>query len=736
MQRTVRGTRVWAVVSAIAALAAGVGTQPAWAEEPERTVEITLDNVQGWDGTMATGVNQDYNSAAGEPCGDGLDDQCDTTLVHVNVPADHWHNDNGGLQIDFVDFFPNSTSDFDVYVYKSDADGTRGGFVDSSEAFPAVEERVEIPAASGYYLVQVVYFAVTESRYTAVPAFVSRHIAPNPPDVDHPAGLQDVLASNPALGFLSHSEPHIAQSPTNPNILVAASKMYNRDPDSLAEYEFKVGTYVSFDRGKSWTDLGQTAICGDINDAPAASWPANECYPADDPTKDGTGSEDSLETPVEGTIDKTTDELGGGDDLLDSSTQTAGGGDVGEEYIVSDPWVQFDDEGNAHLMVLDSPPFEHGNGWGMAMHRWMSVSPSDLEPGGSTWGQKIPINVYTEENTQAHFLDDKNTFAVNNAGADGDGKPGIMIACWGQNVTTAIKQQTVCERSTNGGRTWPDTPLPISGMQQLVIGVSVVADKVDPLRFYATWLHYTPGVIGEPDELWTSQTLDGGLTWTPPTLVTRLHGIPRTFPGQEFRNLSIPHMATGPAKGQVYLTYPEYLPAQGDDEDGMQADIRFMQSSDGGLTWSLPKVINKGSGISDEFQQQIAVAPSGQINVSFFGRQYDPDNFYIDTFLTRSSDGGASWTESRVSHDVWDPSINPPISGSGQFIGDYQGLVADDCFAIPFVNDTHLANAKNRDPGYDAGVKRSQYQQVFSWRVPNTSRLGGAHASLPKDCGK
>src|SRR6185503_2817370 len=94
---------------------------------------------------------------------------------------------------------------------------------------------------------------------------------------------------------------------------------------------------------------------------------------------------------------------------------------------------------------------------------------------------------------------------------------------------------------------------------------------------------------------------------------------------------------------------------------------------------------------ADQFQPYLAVTALGQLNVSFFDRRLDapgsnhPGNFFIDTWLARSNDGGATWGENRVSHDSWDPSINPPISTSGEFIGDYQGLVADDCFAIPFV---------------------------------------------------
>ena len=83
-----------------------------------------------------------------------------------------------------------------------------------------------------------------------------------------------------------------------------------------------------------------------------------------------------------------------------------------------------------------------------------------------------------------------------------------------------------------------------------------------------------------------------------------------------------------------------------------------------------------------------------------------------------------------MSHDSWDPSINPPISPSGEFIGDYQGLVADNCFASPFVNDTHLANDPSRDPGFDVGFPRSRFQQVFSWLVPNI----GAYGGRPDEC--
>jgi hypothetical protein len=62
---------------------------------------------------------------------------------------------------------------------------------------------------------------------------------------------------------------------------------------------------------------------------------------------------------------------------------------------------------------------------------------------------------------------------------------------------------------------------------------------------------------------------------------------------------------------------------------------------------------------------------------------------------------------------MWDPAVNAPTSTSGEFIGDYQGLVADDDVAIPFWNDTQLNNLAASDS------QHSPYQEVFAARVPN-----------------
>jgi hypothetical protein len=696
--------------SAIAVLSAIVAVgmlPPAAAASPGGTVDETT--LFEWDGPTGPGSNQNYDPQSGTPCGSTAPDKCDATLVHDTA------TDFGGIAVSIVenDLAP-AADDFDLYVYASDSGGNRGRLLASSAGATGNESTAVNPAASGYYLVQVVYYdvAAAESYHGKVEFFRRDQF---PPDIDEPPGVQDVLASDPTPGFRSHSEPHIAQSPTNPNLLVAASKFYNRDQDSLDEYEFKIGTYVSFDGGQSWTDLGQLGVCPPAQ-APPPTWPNNTCYPDENPALGGTGSEDV------------------GD--------PRGTGDFGEEYTTSDVWTQFDDEGNAYAMVLDAPSFPGGAGWGMSLHKWQTPTAADLTS-GDTWSNRIPINSYPAAATDPNFktLDDKNTLAVNNAGPDGDGKTGTMVACWTRDNDPASSlptQQIVCERSTDGGQTWPGTPQPISGDQQLEIGVHVVADTRDPNTFYATWLNYLPGALGFglPDEMSFTRSTDGGQTWDPPRAVAQLASVPNVYPLQSFRNLSNPIMAVGP-NSDLYLTYADYRDApQPDDEDGKQADVMLVRSADGGDSWFRPVKVNGDSTNADQFQPYVAVNQGGQVNVVYFDRRLDarrvqgstvehPGNYFIDTWLSRSLDGGRTFADRRISHDSWDPAIHPPISDSGQFIGDYQGLAADCSNAIPFVNDTHLANDAARDPAFDAGEPHSVFQEVFSWRVPNTGAFGG-----------
>src|SRR4051794_35530944 len=413
----IRSMRAAATATSLAAVVALVFAAAAPAAVQRNRTVTPQQAAQPWTGVAGPGNNQGFNPQTATPCNaNDPATRCDETLLNVNVAPSFWDTNGGGVEIN-VNGFSSPNDDFDLFVYTSNAAGDVGKFVTASAGGAGQNENVALQRASGFFLVVVVYFQVGNGdTYTGNAAFFTR--SKFPPDVDSPPGLQEALASDPGRGFQSHSEPHIAQSPTNPNVLVAASKMYNLDPDALAEYEFKIGSYASFDGGQSWHDLGQINVCPP-DQAPPSSWPNNTCYPADDPKVGGTGAEDA--------------------------NDPRGNTDFGEEYIVSDVWLQFDDEGNAYAIVLDSPEFPSGNGWGMTLHRWETPTPEDIAA-GQTWSDRIPINAYPAAASDANFplLDDKNTFGVNNAGPDGDGVSGVMVACWSLNDTSqgaALPQQ-------------------------------------------------------------------------------------------------------------------------------------------------------------------------------------------------------------------------------------------------------------------------------------------------------
>jgi hypothetical protein len=78
------------------------------------------------------------------------------------------------------------------------------------------------------------------------------------------------------------------------------------------------------------------------------------------------------------------------------------------------------------------------------------------------------------------------------------------------------------------------------------------------------------------------------------------------------------------------------------------------------------------------------------VSVSYFDTRNDSRHHLIDVYLAQSTDHGATFRHSvRVTPRGWDPTIDAPMDEGGSlFIGDYQGLSADDLFVHPFWNDT------------------------------------------------
>jgi hypothetical protein len=638
-------------------------------------------------GTAVAGTTDDCFDADGKP---DPSTGCDFFNLDVNVPSGFYDKLIGGVQVSITDFAP---FDIDLGIYKRNPDGSRGSLRTGSGNAPGEDERTTIGRGAGPYIIALVPYAVAPgTSYAGTVEFsVKPGLGLAALNEKAPAGLPNYRASRDQ--YNSHSEPSIAMDPRNHNHLVAGSKMY----ENLEHYLFKAGTYESIDGGKTWADQGQLpGYC----EAPGQCDPTNE-----------------------------------------------------ETYrTVSDIAMAMDDEGNGYASVLDGPGGTFAfTGFNMTVH---------VKKRGQPWSG--PTIVHDNRNTpisEQLLLDDKNWIAVDNhtdvdgnPNKPGDGKVGTMYVCWSFDGSQAPTQQIVIERSVDGGKTWggfaPGDNIPYQlSAKGAISGIGCHVAIGPKGEVYVTWYD------NQLNALMQVKSTNRGRSFTPARPVALINGVNEAFEGQSFRNLSIPTTGIDP-KGNLYIAVasrdaegepvpvestveqafeqakrwvaekrlgPAETEAEGDELPGSGSDIVLFRSTDGGDSYEGPVRVNQDppTADADQFQPWMAVTDGGQVNVMFFDRRNDPTNYYIDTYLARSNDGGVTFRDLRVSQRLWDPAVNPPISVSGEFIGDYQGLVADDNVAIPFWNDTQANQLPADNPNH------SPWQEVWSARVGDSTAQGG-----------
>lgn len=317
--------------------------------------------------------------------------------------------------------------------------------------------------------------------------------------------------------------------------------------------------------------------------------------------------------------------------------------------------------------------------------------------GGKTFGN--PVSVFEARADQV--FSDKPWIAVDQTRGPGSGNIYVVWSydhkgtCGGYNNCS---EELAFSRSIDGGKTFsplmliegnapfctnPATSRPAGSTTcDATQGAIPVVGPDGTLYVASPYIDVMSGHI--PTRLLLTTSQDGGKSWSAPVLIATIHDVNGWFPPERYRNLSLPAFACDPQTGQLYLTWS--------DKGMLDADILFTTSTDHGLTWSAPIRVNDdvpGNG-ANQFQPQMAVAPDGVVSISFFDTRLDPKHRLIDVFLAQSVDHGVSFMKNvRVTTQSWDPAVDAPVDGYGsQFIGDYQGLAADDRFVHPFWNDT------------------------------------------------
>ncbi|MFD2334496.1 sialidase family protein [Cohnella sp. GCM10020058] len=231
------------------------------------------------------------------------------------------------------------------------------------------------------------------------------------------------------------------------------------------------------------------------------------------------------------------------------------------------------------------------------------------------------------------------------------------------NVANGGNSTAFLQRSTDNGATWNTTILLSSESNQVErpeVAVSLTG------IVYAAWVTLNPN-----SNYIVRRSLDGGMTFDPPVLVSNVVPVPTPLPvpNYDFRVLTFASISTdrsiGPFTEDVYAVWQ-------DNRQGY-ADIFMSKSTDQGLHWSAPVPITGAPAGSQNFFPSVDVDPlTGVVNIIYYSNQVD--GFDLDVFVARSINGGATFTNTRITNTSFNPNGSNPTPVP--LIGDYIDIIS------------------------------------------------------------
>ena len=197
---------------------------------------------------------------------------------------------------------------------------------------------------------------------------------------------------------------------------------------------------------------------------------------------------------------------------------------------------------------------------------------------------------------------------------------------------------------------------------------------------YALWPLSTTVVPGPLSTYYLSRSTDGGKTFTVSRTVT---------PSATLGNVSIRWSPTGGPDGTFHLAYENKVPAlQGD------RDVFHQSSSDGGRTWTTPRMLNDDDPklLGAQFLPNMSIAPNGRVDVAWWDFRNDTGTFRNDVYMVSSSDNGRTWSPNiRVTNQSIDRKIGP--WSNGYDVRQPVGLMATDRYTLAAWDDTRNGDA-------------------------------------------
>ncbi|OIP01273.1 MAG: glycosyl hydrolase [Bacteroidetes bacterium CG2_30_33_31] len=320
---------------------------------------------------------------------------------------------------------------------------------------------------------------------------------------------------------------------------------------------------------------------------------------------------------------------------------------ISQSGVWGDPCLIADTAGDFYFIHLANPPAQQGNWIDRIVCQKYDISQSNW-----TYDTYMGLN--------GSKAQDKAWIAV-------DPQTNNLYVTWtefdyyGSNLSTD-SSNIMFSRSLDAGASWSQAKRINKKAGDCIDSDNTVEGAVPAVgpngEIYVAW--------AGPDGLVFDRSLDSGNTWLQNDIVinpipggwdyeisgiSRANGLP----------ITLCDISSGANNGTIYINWS-------DQSNGINnTDIWMVKSTDGGNTWSSPKIINDDSSNRQQFFTWMTIdQKTGNLYCVFYDRRNYSDN-RTDVFLAISKDGGQSFENHKISK-------SPFVPNNNIFFGDYTNI--------------------------------------------------------------
>lgn len=360
-------------------------------------------------------------------------------------------------------------------------------------------------------------------------------------------------------------------------------------------------------------------------------------------------------------------------------------------YYLHRGWSHQDEGADPNSSVLLSRSDDHGDTWTTTVVRSTRGAPA----GGNEVNYPVDVEV------------------------DTNGSDDLVYVSWTTTYPSAVPRkpaQPTLSVSSDGGRTFSSSKsvagsffeeprnladdIPESVKKKEHFGGALPYLALDDKGAVSvTWVRRTAnmGVLLEPRYL--SRSDDRGRTFT----------VSELAPAGSLSNggavLAWTHADT--PSGVLHTVYEDKLGAgQGD------RDVHYRRSTDGGRTWSEPKILNDDdpSQLFSQLLPTVSTAPDGRVDVAWWDTRGDLERYATDVYYASSDDAGRTWSKNiRVT-------ASPVNRRTGSWVDNFGNArqapaLASGTAMATVMWDSDQAGSQ-ADPSYDLYSSSVQYEPL------------------------